>query len=228
METMARKASTLTILAATVAIPLGSFHGWQDLKYSRIAPNNVRFGLEGVKIAVDHSSSPLIYPLTPPQTVTGFTADLEIAGTLKAQNSSWPEDCYLRIGFVVPGTRKLGMVEKFFVPDWITQLFRLAPEDSGVDKIYFFNLVKGGGGLGSTRMMPKSHDLIEERLAHTWPAGEKKATWKMELPRPLMVAALWLNADGDDSGSQFQVLIRKLELATTPKPDPEKPAALKN
>lgn len=209
----------LTSLFAALAIPLTSPAGWQDLHFSKIKANRNVFSEKGLEVTVDKSSSPLIYPLKEPVMVTGFKAELEIDGAIHGFSGRLPEDAYLRMGFVVPGQRKLGMMESMMAAAWVKKLFSLAPEGSGVDKIYFFNLADGA--TGNTREFPGSKGLIVETIVAARDPGVKQVTFEHKLPKPLTAAALWLSVDGDDTQSSYKLNVKSLSLEIKPR-DPDK------
>lgn len=200
------------LLFAAIAIPLTTASGWKDLKFNHIPANKIEFSEAGLKIKVENSSSPLIYPLNKTMLIKGFKADLEITGELNSSPGQWPEDAYLRMGFVAPGERRLGMMEKMLASAWIKQLFKLAPEGSGVDKIYFFSLVTSDQFVGQKRILPKSKNLIEEFIVMARPGDQKNMTFQYQFTKPFQVTALWLSADGDDTHSRFQLAIKRLSL----------------
>ena len=195
-----------------IAIPLTSPTGWQNLKFSRIPPNEIRFSPLGLEVAVNKSSSPLVFPLAMRKRIKSFTAKLEIDGNLNPSGEKWPEDAYLRVGLVVPGSRKLGRMESLFSPGWIKTLFKLAPPDVGIEKIYFYNLVRDASFIGQKRSVPRAEGLIEEYIVAQRPVGQKSVDFHYSLPVPVSVLALWLSLDGDDTGSNFKVRLTSLEI----------------
>jgi len=224
---LAARAPRSTACLAAVVIPLGSHEGWQDLKFSKIKPNVNVFSSAGLEVAVDSSSSPLIFPLKEAVAVSGFRAELEIDGAMVAAGggskadstafvSYFPEDAYLRLGLVVPGKRRLNMMERMVAAEWVKKLFSLAPKDGGVDKIYFFNLVAGEPGLqGRRRVFPGSKDLMQENIVLVRRPDQAKLVFEHTIAQPLLAAALWLSVDGDDTKSKYKLRIKKLDLNPT-------------
>lgn len=200
-------------LLAVVAIPLTSATGWQDLKFKKIPPNLTTFSADGLQIRVNKSSSPLIYPLPNAVDVTGFRAEIEIEGEIKAQ-SGFPEDAYLRLGFVAPGSRKLNAMERWMAADWLKKLFSLAPKDGGVDKVYFFNLADHASG--EAREFPGSKGLMTEKIIAVRSKETKKVELKQTLPQSIKTLALWLSVDGDNSESSYVLNMKSLNLETKP------------
>jgi len=192
-------------------IPLTNPAGWQDLKFSKIPPNQARFQESGLSIQVNKSASPLVYPMLPAVKVRSFKVELEIEGELKS-SSGFPEDAYFRLGLVIPGERRLGTMARMVAPDWVKRLFALAPKDSGIDKILFFVLADAGKQKGQTRVLPNSRDLIVEEILMLRAPGENKITFSHTLSEAKEAAALWLSTDGDNTGSAYKVLVKSIQL----------------
>lgn len=195
---------------AALMIPLSSPDGWQVLKFSKIKPNTAVFSAAGLEVTVDHSSSPLIYQLKDAVPVKGFIAEIEIEGELNKAGDKFPEDAYLRLGLVAPGTRKMSFAEKLIAAAWVKKLFSLAPKGQGVDQIHFFNLAAESGG--QSRPFPGSKGLMVENIVAVRGPDVKKLTFSHTLTAPVSTVALWLSIDGDDSKSRFKLKINKLEL----------------
>ncbi|NBT58617.1 hypothetical protein EBT16_07520, partial [bacterium] len=64
--------------------------------------------------------------------------------------------------------------------------------------------------VGFKRKHPKSELLEEEIILKTPRPGSFDVTWKS--PTPINTYALWLQADGDDTRSSFEVLLKELTL----------------
>ena len=200
------------LMWAAFLVPVQSPSGWQQSRFNGIPANQVEFSTVGIHIQIKKSSSPLVYPLPSVQRVLGFRATLEIHGEIKSATNAWPEDAYLRVGLVAPGKRRLGFGERLVAAPWIKQLFALAPNGMGIDKIHFFNLVAGGGSIGKKRDLPKAKGLIDEMiLAERLPTA-KKMIFEYKLPGPMDVIALWLSVDGDDTSSSFEIDLQELKL----------------
>lgn len=200
-------------LMLAIAIPLSSGANWQLLKYNKIESNGVSYSNEGLSIQVDKSASPLIYPLPEAKVVTGFKVRLKIFGKLNESKmtAKMSEDNYLRVGLVAEGKQRLNMVQRMVAAAWVKQLFKLAPKDSGIDKIYFYGISDDPKQVGQTRIHPKS-DLMVESIVALRPEGESEFEVSHKLTTPLKTAALWLAIDGDDTKSKFRVEIKSLEL----------------
>jgi len=212
---MRLKRRPVWLMAATLAVPLQDDGKWVIQKYSNIKVNEVSFlSPAGISIKVDKSASPLVRLLPENTKISGFSVEGKLNGLpkfahLDKEGSGEADDFALRIGFVVPGDKKLGALRKLFAPEWIRNLFSMAPEGKGIDRIWFFNFVQNLNALGKGRVHPKSELIREEYFAH---AVVGPFSLKKTFDKPIDAAAVWINSDGDDSGSSFGLEILKLEL----------------
>jgi hypothetical protein len=194
-------------------IPVDDRGAWQDLTYRRIPPNAVEFSSSGMSIAVRSSASPLIHALRAPRRIKRVIVRLKLAGNLAkpAEAAKWDEDSQFRLGLVVDGDKRLRGLSRALAPDWVKRLFSLAQNGGGVDRILFLMIGRSPAKIGDSRLHPSS-DLIEERI--TWLAGDGRGTRVLEadLDPPLPVSALWISADGDDTGSSYALRIESIEL----------------
>lgn len=201
-------------LALLLAIPLTTGAGWEVLRYRGIAPHVVAFGPEGLRVDVNASAAPLVYPLDRPRRVTGVRAEGRIVGTLQTdarrQGARGADDYALRVGLVEVGTRRPGWLERRMAPAWVERLFSLAPPDLGIAGIRFFNVALSPSQVGQSRQHPASA-LISERVV-TAPDGSGRFTVAVDLETPIESAAVWLSVDGDDTGSRFTLTLARLEL----------------
>jgi hypothetical protein len=205
-------------LALLLVIPLTADAGWEVLRYRAIAPHVVAFGAEGLRIDVNASAAPLVYPLDSPRRVRGLRAEGRIVGTRGA------DDYALRVGLVEVGTRRPGWIERTLAPTWVQRLFALAPPDLGIAGIRFFNVALSPSQIGQSRQHPASA-LITERVVSA-PDASGRFTVAVDLDTPLESAAVWISVDGDDTGSRFTVTLTRLQLqlddAPTPMPVPRR------
>lgn len=206
-----------SILFAVVAIPITHLDSWKMEAYSKIPANKVSIVGQNLHIQVQKSASPLIYPMKEKVRVTGFKIKGEFKSLPKfkdvtQQGKKGFDDFPLRIGFIVPGEKRLSGVKKMFAPDWIKNLYRQLPENQGLDHITFFNLTQNPDLVGTSRVHP-STDLISEKFIETVNSpGPFDVTYALK--EPIVAAAIWLSIDGDDTKSDFDVLISQLELQT--------------
>lgn len=208
------------LLAVAFVVPLNSDLGWQILSYKKIAANTVAFSAAGMNVKVKSSASPIIYKLPQVNEVEKITVKGRLKGQMKLsaevakQGAKGFDDFVFRVGLVVPGNKKLNFFQRKIAPNWVLQLHKLAPADSGVDRIEFFNVVNDKSLLGQKRTHPLS-DLIVENFVWQAPAMTENGTefeFVYELPQKMQAAALWLAIDGDDTKSEFEIEILSMSL----------------
>lgn len=183
---------------------------WTSLTFSKIPSNEVAFDMKGLNIKVNKSAGPLIYKLESSQNNYGFILSAEINGIKKLEITPFDEDSILRLGFVTSGEQTLSGLKKMFAPAWVKKLFSLAPPNKGINKIFFYNVTNRPDLLNKSRVSPQS-DLIHEKIVSL---VQLEGLFKMDIKfdTPLNVVALWLSVDGDDSKSQYEVMIKSINL----------------
>lgn len=181
---------------------------WTELKFNNILPNKVEYRTSSILVSVDSSASPLIYKLDNVTDVAGFEVTVEVNGELPKQKS-FEEDSFFRMGLVAIGDSHLGAMGKLFAPNWVQQLFELAPKGAGLDKIYFYSLAANEENLFAERIHPSSKYMYEKLIA------VKKTglnVIKYTLPKSLKTAALWISIDGDNTKFKFTTEIKNIKL----------------
>ncbi len=201
------------VLASAIALPVQQEENWQLLEYNRLAANEVSFSRQGMAVKVNQSASPIIYPLDNPLTVTR----VEVSGNLSklldlpaTQGQKGNDDFSLKIGLVISGDKTLNAFQKLFSAKWIRKLFDLAPEGTGVEKIYFLNAVQDASLLGRQRQHPISELIFENNVWLLDESGDFSLNHDLEDPQ--QVIAIWLSIDGDDTRSSYTTTIKSLLL----------------
>ncbi|BCS32438.1 hypothetical protein TBR22_A16520 [Luteitalea sp. TBR-22] len=201
-------------LALLLVIPLTTGVGWEVLRYRGIPPHVVDFGAEGLRVEVNASAAPLVYPLDSPRWVRGLRAEGRVVGALRTdarrQGERGADDYALRVGLVEVGTRRPGWLERKVAPAWVQRLFALAPPDLGIAGIRFFNVAVSPSQIGQSRQHPASA-LISERVVAA-PNANGGFTITVDLDAPLETAAVWISVDGDDTRSRYTLALARLEL----------------
>ena len=192
---------------AAFLIPLKEKGNWQELKYKKIPSHKVEYTSDGLKIHVNKSAMPLIYPFDKSIKVKKIIIKGKIDQLLhfkdKNQGLEGYDDFAFQLGLVVPGERTLNFFEKAIAAKWITTLFDLAPKDSGVDHIMFFRARQDNTLIKSAKEHPMGKGLI--KVKDKWiidKTGEFKFETEIE---ETAAVALWLSCDGDDSESKFNI-----------------------
>lgn len=199
-----------THLSAMEKIPLDASN-WTSLKFNKIPDNQVDFVQDQISIKVNSSASPLIYKLPQPKSISTFKIVAKLEGEKKIETGEFDEDSVLRVGFVALGDKKLNAFHRLISPAWVKKLFDLAPKDSGLDKIYFFNVTNRNELANRERMHPDS-DLIYEKVVYVSKSANKDIEFTHKLDRSLEVQAFWLSVDGDQTKSNFQLDIKSIEI----------------
>jgi len=211
--------TSATLAAPPLVVPLTTDRGWQVLSYRGIPSHVVRFSTAGLSIQVRKSAAPVIYPLPSPRVVRSVRAYGHISGRLDVtpdrQGQAGFDDYALRLGLVEVGPRRLGLLERRFAPAWVRKLFSLAPPGAGISRVQFFGLGVSPMQVGQRRQHPLSELLHERVVAVAGPDGRFEMTGQCD--SDVEVTAIWISADGDDTGSTFTVTLESIVLEG---PDP--------
>ena len=191
--------------------PLKDQQQWQLLNYDGIPANQVQFSPNSLTIKVNQSASPLIYPLPKPLLIDALSMNLSINGQLNLsehpQGESQADDFIFRIGVVYQGNRQLSLFQKAFAPKWVQTLFQLAPTDTGISYIHFFN-VYSDDRLSSSRRTHPASELIVEDFEIRRTGNQMSLKFQPETNKKVL--ALWISSDGDDTASNYQITLRNL------------------
>lgn len=210
--------SLKSVLFAALVIPTDLSTNWKIEEYSNRPKNQVSFSNQGIRIQVNKSAGPLIFPLKAKTQITGFKIRGEFLGLpqiLKplAQGEKGFDDYPLRLGFVMPGQKKLTGFKKIFAAEWVKRLYEQVPKDSGIDSVRFFNVTQNSEQVGKSRIHPSS-DLIQENFfAVVQKIGP--FSYDYQFAQPFDAVAIWLSVDGDDTLSKFEVVMSEITIQTT-------------
>lgn len=205
--------------AAAPEVPLDPGAGWSNLSYRNIPANVVEFTESGLEIAVDDSASPLVYRLDAPAKLTGIDVRARWRGKLDLpagtrQGEQGADDFVLKVGVVESGDRTLNWFQQRLAPGWIRRLHDLAPEGGGVERIHFLSTTQQRELVGESRVHPLSELLYETRIVYLESPGAFEMSHTFDVP--VEILGLWISADGDDTGSQFELRIDSITLRTAP------------
>lgn len=203
--------------ADSYEVTLQSENGWEIMTFSGTKANRVSFSERGMLIAVNQSASPLIFPLPAAKTIDEVSLQLEIDGYLDLDGSNQGEkdadDFIFRLGLVHAGERRLNFLQRSVAPAWIRRLYELAPDDTGISHIEFYNVYSDRQLAGKSRIHPRSDLMLENFISPRPVDGNQLAMrFKPESAKPVL--AIWLSIDGDDTGSSYQILLKDLILKT--------------
>lgn len=204
-----------SFLFAAIVIPTNSLTDWKTEKFSSVPKNETTASPNGLFVQVKSSAGPLIFPLKSKTKIAGFKIRGEFQGLPKISNPSLQgekgfDDYPLRLGFVVPGEKKLSGFKKLIAAQWVKNLFEQVKDGTGIDSVRFFNITQNSQQVGKTRKHPASDLFQETFFAEVKLSGPFAYDFQFE--EPLDAIAIWLSIDGDDTKSTFDVLISGLEL----------------
>lgn len=203
------------LLFGVLVLPLQDPIHWKLEEYSKIPKNEVTFQKSGMEIKVNKSASPIFYSFNRKYKIIGFKVTGEFKGlpnfkALANQGTKGADDYPLRIGLIVSGDKKLSGLKKFFAPDLVIRLYNQIPSEFGLDHVHFFNVTQNKNQLGLKRKHPSSDLITEEYIKLV----EKPGSFKIEhhFSEALPALGLWLSIDGDDTMSEYSVILSNLEL----------------
>ena len=202
--------SSSQIFAENVVFKESNFN---VLSYSSIKPNEFSFNNENLEIKVDSSASPLIYPLKSSKNYSKMIFSARFDDKVKVsgpQGDKGHDDFSLRVGVVYEGDRTLNFFQRAVAAKWITTLFELAPEGTGVSQINFFNTYVDKRLASKSRVHPLSDLLVENFVGDLSTSNEVSVS--VDLDRSKKILALWISSDGDDTQSKYIVEINQISL----------------
>lgn len=186
---------------------------WNSISIGSDKDNSFEFGKE-LKIKSDASDSPILHKLESPVLVNSFDVAFVVENEIENQkevlgNNDFPEDSILKIGLVVVGDNQLGAMGKLFAPKWVKNIFDLAPDGKGLDKVYFHNFVIEKKYVGQNRTSPKSK-YMHESIVGSYQNVE--TTHKITTQKPFEVSGIWISADSDHTKRKTNIIVRSLLL----------------
>ena len=190
--------------------------GWRVLSYGKGKQNVVSEQSQGLKIAVDDSAGLMIFGFHQVKRYSGIrfqslVDDLVKIKPRKRQGSRGADDYVLRVGLIFTGNRKLSAMEKRLAPAWVKELVGLYPEGYGIGGLRLYNVENGRGSGWTRRIHPSGRGLVEERRVLLL-KNPGKIDPQITFENPLEVCGLWISCDGDDTDSNFNVLISQIEM----------------
>jgi hypothetical protein len=163
---------------------------------------------------VDHSASFMLVPFDHVLPVRSVAWEWQGTGgpgltSTQHEESKSGDDAQLRIGLVIQGEEPSNF--QFLLPVWIKQVRTyLKPETTNAMLL----LISGGQhGDGQTWLSPYS-DTITHMAVDSTPGPGGWNTSSVTLAETRNVIAVWLMADGDDTGSKFETRLRSLQLTS--------------
>lgn len=199
-----------------IAIPLSGGDNWHALPFGKQAANEITYSEKELRIAVKGTSSPLFYHFDTPLTlrslfVEGGTTGVPKLPPDKTEGEKGADDFALRFGVVLEGEKKLGWLEKIFAPAWLKQLTEILP-DRPFGGVEFLTLSQTQAP-GTRRTHPMSRYLNEEVVKKISSGGE--FSFEKIFSEPVSSLGLWIQSDGDETGSSFDVSLHSILLTTS-------------
>lgn len=201
----------LSLLTAAITLSLGQGN-WEELRFDRVPANEVEFGEDSLSIAVEKSASPLVRVHHGSARVRKVTVTGRVEGTLAVLPDQHGEhgfdDALLRVGVIVPGGKRLNVIQRRLAPEWLRRIDAMFGERAGgVGEIRSALLVPHEEWLGKARRNPDI-DLFHDRMMSS-PGADGRFRMTLEFEDPPEVCGFWLLADGDDTGSSFRVWVEE-------------------
>ncbi|MEX0707185.1 MAG: hypothetical protein WD078_04425 [Woeseia sp.] len=211
-------AAALTVAAGTMNVPIDSLQGWSEMAFRNIPQNEVTATADGLHIRVRGSASPLVYRFDEPVAIRRITVTARWNGEVTlpgdaVQGSEQADDFVLKVGLVEEGDKRLNWFQRRIAADWILRLHDLAPPGTGIAGINFYSTTQQREQLGTSRAHPLSDLMHEERVTWLREPGTFRITKTFEAP--MRTLGLWLAADGDNTGSSFDLQIESIEIAAS-------------
>lgn len=202
-----------------MAIPLNGGDHWHSLSFDDHPANEVSFSENSLKIGVKGTSSPLFYHFDETAWVRTAFVDGVVSGlpaipTDKTEGEKGADDFALRFGVVLEGTESLNWFQRLFAPGWLKRLGELFP-GRHFGSVEFLTLAQRTA-IGTRRQHPMNDALHEEVAGRKTEAGP--FTLEKVFSEPQKAMGLWIQSDGDDTRSSFDVTLRSITLTTVSPP----------
>ncbi|MHC4681183.1 MAG: hypothetical protein ACYTEK_21085, partial [Planctomycetota bacterium] len=190
--------------------------GWKAVGFRGKPANKVSADKQGLHIKVQHSVSLLVHCLSEQAKVHSVVMRGAVTGLPeipegREQGDEEADDFAVRLGLVVPGTRKPGPVENLFVPELVRRLCELTPDSKGIDHVLFLNLANDPSPKWRRRIHPLGKGLLREEITCTKTAAGDFIL-RAEFKEPLAAFALCICCDGDDTQSEYRVTVTEIQL----------------
>ena len=202
---------TFALLSFTAVLTSDS---WELLSFDNVPRGDVEFSRGGIRVEVDDSATPLVQRFKFTKRVTSVKVSGFISGDLNIpEGSLWEsgfDDAYLRFGLIEAGDVRLSPLQKLTAPDWVKRVDSLFSETGGISKIHTFQVLNHDTWVGKERVNPANSLFYEKIISTPGDDGSFQIVAKFE--KPLDVVGLWILADGDDTGSRFEVRVESIKM----------------
>lgn len=195
------------VAAAPIKLVPGAF---RDLIFEDIKPTRYSFANGILKAEVAKSASALILPFAQIRPVSGFAVHWRTKGTMAVKDAAQEsekdgDDAWFRFGLVLSGPAP---TIPFLAPGWVKALGGMMQHPG--DKLVYY-LLGAKHPPGQAWPSPYSDDITSISTP-AQPATDGWQLTRLNFAKSQQVVALWLMADGDNSGSTFTTEIKDLRL----------------
>ena len=194
--------------AGAASLPL-TLSAWHHITFDGIPPTGYRQDGAGLRMEVARSASFLLQAFPAARPVRHVSFDWRSEGELKIADAATEQtkagdDAHLKVALLLAGDAPL---VPFFAPAWI----KAVRDDLKQPTDHMVELVAGAKAPGGAKWpSPYSSSITMLAVASTPSGGWQHAD--VTFPQGLEVVAVWLMADGDNSGSTFTTWVKALEL----------------
>jgi hypothetical protein len=188
----------------------------KNLTFEKLPPSKYTNPEPGVlAVDVSASASAMIVPFTKIQEIKKVSFEWYSEGTINFppginEKSKKGDDALLRIGLIISGAKPRF---SFLAPAWLKTLANHSKFSS--DRMLYLT-VQDPVRYQSEKWTSPYHDSITAAAVHCKKIAEaSNSKWQIcnfELSTPTKVVALWIMADGDNTGSSFKSFLRNLIL----------------
>ncbi|MGV3756035.1 MAG: hypothetical protein ACO1QS_11685 [Verrucomicrobiota bacterium] len=205
------------LMPTQLSLPLSKPDKWHLVVYDKLPANRLIHRSDYLEIQVNGSAGPILHVLPEIQRVKAIRVKGRYEGNLRMpvgkQGLKDFDDYVLRVGLVEPGPHKLNRLQRAAAPEWLKTVESLT-QPYGVERVHFFNVAQEPTAIGTHRIHPQSK-LIEESIVAAV-SVQHRTDFEVELKTPSPTVAIWLSADGDDTGSSFKLVIEEIQLMMEP------------
>ncbi len=190
-------------------LTFNSLDTWKEIRFNGIPPTEYTASRAGLQIKTRQSSSALLNIFEHIEVFQGFSVEGHSDGSILLSKAD--EDFALRIGFLVPGTLDISWLDKLFLPGWVKELKTSNPGFQ-FKELRLWNFKVKQEPSNSKITSKKSKFVVEKNDQLTWEKTEFSATINFE--NQMECFGVWIQSDGDDSKSSFDLSLNKVNLIT--------------
>ncbi|MGE4107337.1 MAG: hypothetical protein AB7F66_09000 [Bacteriovoracia bacterium] len=208
------------IYLAAFLVPLDPSDAWFQIRYSKIPVSTYQFKGNSLLVDVKQSAGPLIYRLSEPKivkrlSISGRFSDLPKIPEGSVQGDRKSDDFILRIGVIDEGKETVSGFSRLFAPSWLVDLVdHLTPKKAGYGGLRLFLISNMPGPLWTERSHPSHSSIHENIIRRIKSVGRFKENIELDDFSKRSIG-IWIGPDGDDTKSNFQVIIDRLEITFT-------------